>query len=82
MEAVGSSETSQNTSTTERINPKGISLNYFHVMMEAEPVSETQCKKVEQPLNRNWGLQKVEAPRLQAIRHLEVVRSDLHTGRL
>ena len=51
-------------------------------MMEAEPVSETQCKKVEQPLNRNWGLQKVEAPRLQAIRHLEVVRSDLHTGRL
>jgi hypothetical protein len=53
MEAVGSSETSQHTSTTEGINPKGISLNYFHVMMDAEPVSETQCKKLKQPLNRN-----------------------------
>jgi hypothetical protein len=53
MEAVASSETSQHTSTTEHINPKGILFNYFHVVMEAEPVSETLCKKVKQPLNRN-----------------------------
>jgi hypothetical protein len=65
MEAVGSSETSQHTSNTERINPKGIYLNYFHVMMGVESVSERQRKKVTQPLNRKWGLQKVEAPRLQ-----------------
>jgi len=50
--------------------------------MEAEPVSETLCKKVKQPLNKNWGLQKVEAPRLQDNRRLEVVRLDRRTGRL
>jgi len=50
--------------------------------MEAEPVSETLCKKVKQPLNRNWGLQKTEASRLQDNLRLEVVRSDLRTGRL
>jgi hypothetical protein len=51
-------------------------------MLEAEAVSETQSKKLKQALNRNWGLQKVEAPTLQDNWHLEVVRSDLRTGRL
>jgi hypothetical protein len=67
METVGSSETSQQTFTTERINPKGIYLNYFHVMMEAEPVSETHCKEVEQPLNRNEGSRKLKLPDFKTI---------------
>jgi hypothetical protein len=37
----------------ESITPKVISLNYVHVMLEAEPVSETQSKKLKQALNRN-----------------------------
>jgi hypothetical protein len=51
-------------------------------MLEAEPVSETQSKKLKQALNRNWGLKKVEAPTFQDNRYLDVVRSDLRTGRL